>query len=100
AREARHGGIISGDVAEICGSVKATAAQESRTAIIARRGIGGNRRSLRLGGGKRRPGAGGRGVRAGGGGELDGTPWHRHCRYLTSALAQPVGPVGRRRHLR
>src|ERR1019366_7391890 len=61
---------------------------------------GGNRRSLRLGGGKRRPRDGWRGLRAAGGGELDGTPWHRRCRYLTSALAQPVGPVGRRRHLR
>src|SRR5664279_1126109 len=98
AREARHGGIISGDVAEICGSVKAAAAQESRTAIIARRGIGGNRRSLRLGGGQRRPRDGWRGLRAAGGGELDGP--RRYCRHLTGALAQSVGPVGRRRHVR
>src|SRR5664280_2261549 len=99
AREARHGGIISGDVAEICGSVKATTAQESRTAIIARRGIGGNRRSLRLG--VRQWGAGnGRGLRAAGGSELDGTRGRRRCRHLAGALAQPVGPVGRRRHVR
>src|SRR5450830_1097256 len=98
AREARHGGIISGDVAEICGSVKAAAAQESRAIIIARRGIGGNRRSLRLGGGKRRPRDGWRGLWAAGGGELDGP--RRYCRHLAGVLAQPVGPVGRRRHVR
>src|ERR1035441_2297084 len=77
AREARYGGIISGDVTEICGSVKAAPAQESRTGIIARRGIGGNGRRLRLG--IRQRGAGnGCGLRAGGGGKLGGPRSEEH----------------------
>src|SRR5450631_4563365 len=98
AREARHGGIISGDVAEICGSVKAAAAQEPRAAIIARRGLGGNRRALRLGGRQRHPRDGWRGLRPAGSGEFDGP--RRYCRHLTGALAQPVGPVRWHRHVR